>query len=870
MKPDKSLLAVLSIFLILLVFVSSASAADSNATDVLSVDESVNLENNTLALDAASSDNNVLENDNGITNNENNLMMKEATYQDFMNQVRSGGAVTLQKALYKYNGAGEQITIMSDLTLDGDGSILDMSGSDFSIFYSVAVGKTITIKNLIIKNAKSSTSSPFNIEKGSFIIENCIVENCSGKGGGAFRLYDSQGEHVIRNCTFVNNHATGEGGVFYFQGAKPTIENCAFFNNVADNGGDVMRGIQNKPADNNWWGLNNPIFSKLIKSGREPNSWAILNGATDTETIAPGSKAKLTYTFNDIYTSALLSSIPVRPIELSTTTGGQLDNTSGYLVNGEFSTEFTSNTPGDYTITAIVDGQTITTTITVTGGPTPVTNTWYVDASAPSGGNGSKENPFKDLLSAVEKTSDGDTIIVAPGTYSGERNRAYIYSNNLNIIKDGDGEAIFDSGKQYRILTIFVPTINIDGLTFKNGKIDKWGVEEDGGAIRFNNSITNSNINAKFIDNFAVMNGGAIYFSGDVTNTNINIESINNDAGNQAGALFFKGKVNNVNLTGKVMDSNITWSSGGAVFFNDTVSNLIVNAIFSGNVAEWNGGAIRFEKNVNNVTVDGNYTNNKAQYGAALSFGGESDNVNIFGYYYANNANITNIIELNNIVRNSFFNGVFINNSADNGSSGIFLYKSVSDCTFSGVFINNAAINGAALFYCEDVNNTIIKNAVFLNNKAISDSVSLTENDGIVEIKFYGAHDFLNAIWSSNDLSFDNVTYWGENGIMNTGTKTITHSQLEAGQNITITINNTGVITQKTMQTDANGTITLDLRNDRGKYIITAYHPEDAYYTESNHTSINFTIDKQSSTIDLSTEKKIKLLLMLLLVLQVM
>ena len=105
---------------------------------------------------------------------------------------------------------------------------------------------------------------------------------------------------------------------------------------------------------------------------------------------------------------------------------------------------------------------------------------------------------------------------------------------------------------------------------------------------------------------------------------------------------------------------------------------------------------------------------------------------------------------------------------------------------------------------------------------------------------------------------------------MNTGTKTITHSQLEAGQNITITINNTGVITQKTMQTDANGTITLDLRNDRGKYIITAYHPEDAYYTESNHTSINFTIDKQSSTIDLSTEKKIKLLLMLLLVLQVM
>ena len=62
MNVNNSLLAVLSMVLILLLFVSSASAADANATDVLSVDESVNLENNnTLALDAASNDNNAVE-----------------------------------------------------------------------------------------------------------------------------------------------------------------------------------------------------------------------------------------------------------------------------------------------------------------------------------------------------------------------------------------------------------------------------------------------------------------------------------------------------------------------------------------------------------------------------------------------------------------------------------------------------------------------------------------------------------------------------------------------------------------------------------------------------------------------------------------
>ena len=51
MKVNKSLLAVLSMFLILLLFVSSVGAADVNETsNVLSVNESANLENNLLDI----------------------------------------------------------------------------------------------------------------------------------------------------------------------------------------------------------------------------------------------------------------------------------------------------------------------------------------------------------------------------------------------------------------------------------------------------------------------------------------------------------------------------------------------------------------------------------------------------------------------------------------------------------------------------------------------------------------------------------------------------------------------------------------------------------------------------------------------------
>ena len=51
MKSKRYLLVVLSILMILFVFVSSAGAADANATDVLSVDESANMENNLLTID---------------------------------------------------------------------------------------------------------------------------------------------------------------------------------------------------------------------------------------------------------------------------------------------------------------------------------------------------------------------------------------------------------------------------------------------------------------------------------------------------------------------------------------------------------------------------------------------------------------------------------------------------------------------------------------------------------------------------------------------------------------------------------------------------------------------------------------------------
>ena len=171
MNVNKSLLAVLSIFLILLVFVSSASAADSNATDVLSVDESVNLENNTNIL---SVDNNAVE------SNENILKENTGTFSDLMTEIQNAtqaGEVTLSKDVYRYDGNGETIVISTlGFIINGNDAIIDMSGSDFKAFKIKS--SYVTIKNLTIKNAKVNPTNGATIEF-EYNIKNCSVENCN-------------------------------------------------------------------------------------------------------------------------------------------------------------------------------------------------------------------------------------------------------------------------------------------------------------------------------------------------------------------------------------------------------------------------------------------------------------------------------------------------------------------------------------------------------------------------------------------------------------------------------------------------------------------------------------------------------------------
>ena len=181
-------MAFLSIFLILLVFVGSASATDANTTNILS----------TVDNDE------ILSTGNDVSN-----------YSELSREIGSGGHIELQHNYYIYD-SGDTITISNNSFIDGKGAIIDMAKSTI-IAFNIA-GNNITINNLTIKNA--------NHEYGGEIYSY----------GGA--IYSTYSNYSITNCNFINNTANS-GGAIVASYSNCNITNCYFINNTADGGGAI-------------------------------------------------------------------------------------------------------------------------------------------------------------------------------------------------------------------------------------------------------------------------------------------------------------------------------------------------------------------------------------------------------------------------------------------------------------------------------------------------------------------------------------------------------------------------------------------------------------------------------------------------------
>jgi hypothetical protein len=286
--------------------------------------------------------------------------------------------------------------------------------------------------------------------------------------------------------------------------------------------------------------------------------------------------------------------------------------------------------------------------------------TWYVNLwVSPSGDGTSWETGFNTIQEGIDEASDGDTVVVAPGTYFEN-----IHFKGKNIVLRSKvphtpSWTIIDGSQAGPVVTFSGTedeTCVLSGFTIRNGKAR----DADGGGIRGGTSdhhtratIENNTITANFgIDAFA--RGG--------------------------GLAYCDGTIKNNTITGNTVIMPPTFpgqhSEGGGLYkCNGSIRNNAISENTADPAGE-GGGLCKCEGRIENNTISGN----SAAYGGGLfACGGEI---------------VNNTIEAN---------------SSDNDGGG--LYK--CDGTIrSNLIIRNSAGYGGGLSACEGtiLNNTIAEN----------------------------------------------------------------------------------------------------------------------------------------------------------------
>ena len=150
--------AKIMVIIVIFVFAMSVScAADTNNASI-SEDNSQMLLSLKNEITDDTSENSILaqtNNDETLSAQKDNEILRanEGTYSDLRNDINNGG--NLRKSYYRYGeGDGETIVINSGgFTVNGNGAVIDMEGSNiraFSVYGSGVTFKNLTIKNVIM------------------------------------------------------------------------------------------------------------------------------------------------------------------------------------------------------------------------------------------------------------------------------------------------------------------------------------------------------------------------------------------------------------------------------------------------------------------------------------------------------------------------------------------------------------------------------------------------------------------------------------------------------------------------------------------------------------------------------------------------
>ncbi len=180
--------------------------------------------------------------------------------------------------------------------------------------------------------------------------------------------------------------------------------------------------------------------------------------------------------------------------------------------------------------------------------------------------------PYPTIQSAIDACVDGDTVLVAGGTYTGAGNKDLDFGGKAITVRSANGAAssVIDcqnSGRGFFFGSGESATSVVEGFTIRNG-MALWGGPGggNGGAIYCDGSSPRI-VSCEMSQNWAEQDGGAVFCNWPVGPTLVECTIVDNEAtGYGGGICCYNGA--NATIENCTVDGNTAIAGSGIAAFN--------------------------------------------------------------------------------------------------------------------------------------------------------------------------------------------------------------------------------------------------------------------------------------------------------------